>query len=68
MVKMLPTFVTMGSCITNSPIFIGSCKFCVKSDFHKYIQKLHEFHVMVNMNNIYMYSIFEIFKHIKKYF
>ncbi len=58
MVKMLPTFVMMGSCITNLPSFISSYKFYVKFNFHKYIQKLYEFHVMVNMNNIYMYSIF----------
>jgi len=38
--------------------FVGSYKFCVKFDFHRFIQKLHEFSVMVDMNDICMSSIF----------
>jgi hypothetical protein len=44
--------------ITNLPCFIGLYKFCVKFNFHKFIQKLHEFCVIVNMNDICTYSIF----------
>jgi hypothetical protein len=38
--------------------FIGLYKICANFGFHKFIQKLHEFYVMVNMNDIYTYSIF----------
>jgi hypothetical protein len=48
----------MKTYITNLPNFIGLYKFCLKYDFHKFLQKLHEFYVMVNMNNICTYSIF----------
>ncbi len=37
--------------------FTSSYKFCAKSCFQRFVQKLHEFCVMVNMNDIYMYSI-----------
>jgi hypothetical protein len=43
--------------ITKLQSFIGLYKFHAKSDFHELIQKLHEFHVMVNTNDIFMYSI-----------
>jgi hypothetical protein len=43
--------------IKNLQSFIGLYKFCAKSDFHEFIQKLHEFHVMVNTNDIFTYSI-----------
>jgi hypothetical protein len=42
--------------ITNLPSFIGSFKFCTKSNFHRFVQKLHKFRAMVNMNNICMCS------------
>jgi hypothetical protein len=48
--------------ITNLLDFIGSYKFYAKFDFHGFIQKLREFHVMVNMNDVCMYSIFSIVK------
>ncbi len=32
--------------------YIGSHKFCMKSNFHNFVQKLHELHVMINMNDI----------------
>jgi hypothetical protein len=32
--------------------FIGLYKFCVKFNFHKFIQQSYEFHVMVNMKDI----------------
>ncbi len=38
-------------------IFISSYKFCTKVGFHKFVQKLYEFCVMVNMNNMFTYSI-----------
>ncbi len=44
--------------ITNLLDFIGSYKFYAKSGFRRFVQKLHEFHVMVNMNDVCMYSIF----------
>jgi hypothetical protein len=44
--------------ITNLLDFIGSYKFYAKSGFRRFIQKLHEFHVMVNMNDVCMYLIF----------
>jgi hypothetical protein len=37
--------------------FIGLYRFYVKSDFHRFIQKSHEFDVMVNLNDICTYSI-----------
>jgi hypothetical protein len=43
--------------ITNLLGFIGSYNFRAKFGFHKFIQKLHEFHAMVNMNDICVYSI-----------
>jgi Fe-S oxidoreductase len=43
--------------ITNLLGFISLYKFCVKSNLHRFIQKSHEFHVMVNMNDICTYSI-----------
>jgi hypothetical protein len=45
--------------ITNLLNFIGSYKFCVKFSFHKFVQKSHEFCIMVNMNDICTYSIFK---------
>jgi len=41
--------------ITNLLSYIGSYKFCVKSSFHNFVQKLHELHVMINMNDIFTY-------------
>ncbi len=38
--------------ITNLPNFTSSNKFCAKSNFHMFVQKSHEFYVMVNMNDI----------------
>jgi len=32
--------------------------FFTKSGFHRFVKKLHKFCVMVNMNDINMYSIF----------
>jgi len=32
--------------------FIGLYKFCVKSNFPRFIQKSHKFRVMVNMNDM----------------
>jgi hypothetical protein len=46
-----------GHCITNLPGFIGSYKLCVKFDFHRFVQKSYEFHAIVNINNIFTYSI-----------
>jgi len=43
--------------IANILSFIGSYKFHVKFDFHRFIQTSHEFHPMVNMTHICMYSI-----------
>jgi len=51
--------------ITNLQGFIGLYKFRAKSHFHKFVQKLHEFHVMVNMNDIYTYFIFYIVKQMR---
>jgi len=48
---------TMARCITNLLGFISLYKFCAKFIFHMFIQKLHEFYVIVNMNDICMYSI-----------
>ncbi len=42
--------------ITNLPGFIGLCKFCPKSGFHNFLQKSHEFHVIMNVNDICIYS------------
>jgi hypothetical protein len=47
---------------------IGSYKFHAKSSFYRFVQKLHEFQVMVNMNDIYTYSIVEIFEQMKLFF
>jgi hypothetical protein len=44
--------------ITNILGFIGLYKLCAKSNFHNFMQKLNEFHAMVNMNDIFIYSIF----------
>jgi len=38
--------------ITNLLDFIGFYKFRVKSSFHKFVQRLHEFCVMISMNDI----------------
>jgi len=38
---------------------IGLYNFYEKSNIHRFVQKPHEFHVMVNMNNICIYSIFK---------
>ncbi len=38
--------------ITKLPSFIGSYKFHTKFNFHRFAQKLHEFHIMINMNDI----------------
>jgi len=43
--------------ITNLPSFIDSYKFCVKPNFHRFVQKSYELCVMVNMNDICTYSI-----------
>ncbi len=43
--------------ITNLLDFICFYKFCVKSNFHQFVQKLHEFCVIINMNDIIMCSI-----------
>jgi hypothetical protein len=51
--------------ITNLLCFISSYKFHAKSNFHRFLQKSHEFYVMVNMNDIYTYSIFKIFKYMR---
>jgi hypothetical protein len=44
--------------ITNLSSFIGSYKFRMKFRFHIFIQKSYEYHDMINMNDIYIYSIF----------
>jgi hypothetical protein len=46
--------------------FISFYKFHVKSNFHRFIQKLYEFRVVVNMNDICMYSIY--FKYLNKWY
>jgi hypothetical protein len=51
-----------GGSFTNLSSFIGLYKFYAKFDFHGSVQKLHEFHVMVNMNDIRTYSILYMFK------
>ncbi len=43
--------------ITNLLGFIRFYKFYVKSSFHRFEPKSHEFHVMVNINDICTYSI-----------
>jgi hypothetical protein len=53
--------------ITNLPCFIGLYKFCVKLGFHKFVQKLHEFYVVVNIKDICMYSTSYIFKRIRHF-
>jgi hypothetical protein len=58
--KCYPPFTYIN--ITNIPCFIGLYKFCAKFDFHRFIQKSHEFHVMLNMNDVYMYLVSWIFK------
>ncbi len=40
-------FAPWGIDITNLPSFVGSYEFHVKSLFHKFVQKLYEFYVMV---------------------
>jgi len=62
-IKPSPTSYICASClhnITNLQGFIGPYKFYAKFDFHKFVQKSHEFCVMVNVNDICMYSISEI--------
>jgi hypothetical protein len=54
--------------ITNLSGFISLYKFCMKSNFHMFVQKSYEYHVMVNMNDMYIYSIFKIFKQTKHCF
>jgi hypothetical protein len=44
--------------ITNLQCFIGSYKFCAKFSFDRFIQKSHEFHVVINMNKLCMYWIY----------
>ncbi len=49
--------------ITNLPSFIGLYKLCAKFNFHRFVQKLHEFFVMVkrtifNILNIQMDQTF----------
>jgi hypothetical protein len=44
--------------ITNLSSFIGSYKFRMKFSFHIFIQKSYEYHDTINMNDIYIYSIF----------
>ncbi len=53
------------NCVTNLLGFINSYKLCAKFDFHKFVQKLHELCVMVNMNDIRTYSISFIYKQMK---
>jgi len=43
--------------ITNLLSFIGLYKFCAKFGIHRFRQQLHEFCVMVNMNDISMYLV-----------
>jgi len=43
--------------ITNLSGFIGLYKFHAQSNFHRFTQKSHKFHVMVSMNDICRYSI-----------
>jgi hypothetical protein len=45
-------FSSLDNNITNLLGFIVSYKFYANFDFHWFIQKLHEFHTMVNMNDI----------------
>jgi hypothetical protein len=47
----------MNPYITNLLGFMSLYKFCVKSSFHRFIQKSYELHVMVNMNKFCKYSI-----------
>jgi hypothetical protein len=42
---------------TNLLGFLGSYKFHAKFDFHRLVQKSHEFHIMIKMEDIYIYSI-----------
>jgi multisubunit Na+/H+ antiporter MnhF subunit len=51
--KVLVDFII----ITNLLGFIGSYNFYVKFNFHRFIQKSHEFYAMVNMNKICTCSI-----------
>ncbi len=53
--------------ITNLSSFIGFHKFCAKFDFHRFLQESHEFHVMVNINDICTYSISQIFKWMRQF-
>lgn len=59
-IKLSPISYICASClhnITNLQAFIGLYKIRAKFDFHKFVQKSHEFCVMVNMNDICTYSI-----------
>ncbi len=56
------------SYITNLPCFIGLYKFRAKFHFHRFVQTLHEFRAMANMNYMCTYSIFEIVKQMKHCF
>jgi hypothetical protein len=59
-IKLNPTSYICASClhnITNLQGFIGLYKIRAKIDFHKFVQKSHEFCVMVNFNGISTYLI-----------
>ncbi len=44
--------------VTNLPSFISmTYKFCAIFGFHRFIEKSHEFHAMVNMNDVFTYLI-----------
>jgi hypothetical protein len=53
----VPNLEEIWDYITNLLNFIGLYKFCVKYVFHRFEWQLHELCVMINMNDICMYSV-----------
>jgi hypothetical protein len=48
--------------ITKISSLLGLYKFCTKFNFHRFVRISHEFYLVVNMNNTFIYSIYLIFK------
>jgi hypothetical protein len=42
--------------ITKFSSLLGLYKFCTKFNFHRFVQISHEFYLIANMNNTFIYS------------
>jgi hypothetical protein len=42
--------------ITKISSLLGLYKFCAKFNFHRFVRISHEFYLVVNMNNTFIYS------------